>query len=145
MPQWMQDLFAGWPIIRANLPTFFVIAVLIFGAVWWLMDWRYGAIVASKNGQIEFQLKDIEKSRVNVIYENAMDKQLARIIFDAFKEAGWTQASLVPGSGLGDGIVVGWSSRAVAIGNVLETTARLKGVWAKDTEKEIRDLVIAGV
>jgi hypothetical protein len=55
MPRWMQDLFAGWPMIRANLQTFFVIVVLIFGAVWWLMDWRYGAIVASKIGQIELQ------------------------------------------------------------------------------------------
>src|ERR1700733_5100966 len=55
MPQWMQDLFAGWPMIRANLPTFFVILVLIIGGIWWLMDWRYGSIVASKAGQIELQ------------------------------------------------------------------------------------------
>jgi hypothetical protein len=197
MPQWMQDLFTGWPMIRANLPTFFVVVVLIFGAVWWLMDWRYGAIVASKTGQIELQdrqladykqkldgaspdqakakiealehtiratigskweplskaqisalalkLKGIEKSRATVMYENTLGKQLAQNIFDAFQEAGWTEAKLMTGSGFGEGIVVGWSSRAVAIGNVLETTAKLNGVWAKDTEKEIRDLVIVGV
>jgi hypothetical protein len=52
MPQWMQDLFAGWPMIRANLPTFFVIVVLIFGAVWWLLDWRYGGIVSNKDSEI---------------------------------------------------------------------------------------------
>jgi hypothetical protein len=197
MPQWMQDLFAGWPMIRANLPTFFVILVIIIGAVWWLMDWRYGAIVASKNGQLELQdrqladykqkldgaspdqarakiealehtirvtvgskwetlsktqisalaqkLKDIDKSRATVMYENALGKPLAQSIFDAFQEAGWTEANLTPGSGLGEGIVVGWSSRAVAIGKILESTAKLKRVWAKDTEKEIHDLVIVGV
>jgi hypothetical protein len=197
MPQWMQDLFAGWPMIRANLPTFFVILVLIIGGIWWLMDWRYGSIVASKAGQIELQdrqladykqkldgaspdqakakiealehtiratigskweplskaqisalalkLKDIQKSRATVMYENALGKQLAQNIFDAFREAGWSDLNLIPGSGLGDGIVVGWSSRAAAIGNVLESTVNLKGVWAKDTEKEIPDLVIVGV
>jgi hypothetical protein len=52
MPQWMQDLFAGWPMIRANLPTFFVILVLILGAVWWLMDWRYGGIITNRDSEI---------------------------------------------------------------------------------------------
>src|SRR5579859_7548993 len=56
MPQWMQDLTAGWPMIRANLPTFFVIAVLMFsailGTVWWLMDWRYGGIISGRDGII---------------------------------------------------------------------------------------------
>ena len=52
MPQWMQDLFTGWPMIRANLPTFFVLAVLIIVAVWWLMDWRYGGIITNKDSEI---------------------------------------------------------------------------------------------
>jgi hypothetical protein len=52
MPQWMQDLTAGWPMIRANIPTFIIIAVLIFGAIWWLMDWRYGGIITSRDGII---------------------------------------------------------------------------------------------
>jgi hypothetical protein len=51
---------------------------------------------------------------------------------------------LSTGSGLGEGIVVGWSSRAVAVKEALEATARLP-VWAKDTEKEIPDLIIVGV
>jgi hypothetical protein len=44
--------FAGWPMIRANLPTFFVIVVLIIGAVWWLMNWRYGSIIANRDSEI---------------------------------------------------------------------------------------------
>jgi hypothetical protein len=99
----------------------------------------------SQVAALALRLKDIQKSRATVMYENALGKQLAQTIFDAFKEAGWTEASLMPGSGLGDGIVVGWSTRAVAIGDTLTSTANLKGVWAKDTEKEIPDLVIVGV
>ncbi len=52
MPQWMQDLTTGWPMIRANIPTFIVLAALIFGVVWWLMDWRYGSIITGRDGII---------------------------------------------------------------------------------------------
>jgi hypothetical protein len=55
MPPWMQDLFAGWPMIKANLPTFFVILVLMVGAVWIVVNWSYSGVLASKNGQIELQ------------------------------------------------------------------------------------------
>jgi hypothetical protein len=196
MPQWMQDLIAGWPMIRANLPTFFIIVVLIIGAVWWIMSWRYGDLLASKNGQIELQdrqladyreklkgaspeqakdkidsledtlrkmigqnweplnksqiatlaakLREIKKSRAQIMYENPRGKELAQSIFDAFKQAEWQEAWLSTGVGLGDGIVVGWSSRAVAVKEALESTAKLP-VWAKDTEKEIQDLIIVGV
>jgi hypothetical protein len=46
MPQWMQDLTAGWPMIRANLPTFFVVLVLILGAVWIVVNWSYSGVLA---------------------------------------------------------------------------------------------------
>src|SRR3954470_18357154 len=52
MPQWLQDLFNGWPMIWANLPAFFTILVLMFGAVWWLMDWRYGGVISHKDSEI---------------------------------------------------------------------------------------------
>jgi hypothetical protein len=52
MPQWMQDLTAGWPMIRANLPTFIVLAALMFGAIWWLMEWRYGGIISGRDSII---------------------------------------------------------------------------------------------
>jgi hypothetical protein len=196
MPQWMQDLTAGWPLIRANLPTFFVILVLIIGAVWIVVNWSYSGVLASKSGQIELQdrqladyreklkgatpeqaketidalertlrmmigqswqplsksqitnlaskIKDIKKSRAQIMYQNHLGKELAQNIFDAFKEAGWDETKIDVGVGLGDGIVVGWSSRAVAIKEALESTAKLT-VLAKDTEKEIPDLVIVGV
>jgi hypothetical protein len=197
MPQWMQDLFAGWPMIRANLPTFFVILALIIGVVWVVVNWSYSGVLASKNGQIELQdrqladyrdklkgatpeeakakidmlektvrlaigqawipltqqqianlasrLKQIPKGRAQIMYENALGKELATSIFEAFKQAEWNEAWLSQGSSLGDGIVVGWSSRAVAIKEALEATVKFPRVWAKDTEKEIAGLVIVGV
>lgn len=52
MPQWLQDLISGWPMILANLPAFFTILLLMFGAVWWLMNWRYGGIISHKDSEI---------------------------------------------------------------------------------------------
>ena len=63
MPQWMQDLVAGWPIIRANLATFFVILVLITGVAWWLMGLRYSDLLATKDGQIQLQDRQLADYR----------------------------------------------------------------------------------
>jgi hypothetical protein len=106
---------------------------------------KWEPLSKSQVAALALRLKDIQKSRATIMYENALGKQLAQTIFDAFKEAGWTEANFTPGSGLGEGIIVGWSTRAVAIGDILTSTAKLKGVWAKDAEKEIPDLVIVGV
>ena len=63
MPQWMQAIFAGWPMIRANLPTFFVILVLMVGAAWIVVNWSYSALLSSKNGQIELQDRQLADYR----------------------------------------------------------------------------------
>jgi hypothetical protein len=55
VPQWMQDFTSGWPMIRANLPTFFVILVLMIGTVW--------VVLASKNGQLELQDRQLADYR----------------------------------------------------------------------------------
>lgn len=196
MPQWIQDLADGWPMIAAHPKTFMAILIAIIVVVWVVISWSYSSVLASKNSQIELQdrqlsdfreklkgatpeqakdkidslegtlrkmignnweplrrpqianlaikLKEIKKSRAQIMYENPRGKELAQSILDAFKEAGWDEAWMSQGSGLGDGIVVGWSSRAVAVKEALEATAKLP-VWAKDTEKEIPDLVIVGV
>jgi hypothetical protein len=52
MPEWVQNLTQGWPMIKANLPTFIVLTALIVAVVWWLMDWRYGGIIANKDSEI---------------------------------------------------------------------------------------------
>lgn len=52
MPQWMQDLVSGWPMIRANPPTFFVILALMIGAIWLVMNYVYGERIANRDGII---------------------------------------------------------------------------------------------
>jgi hypothetical protein len=63
MPQWMQELTTGWPMIRANLPTFAVILVLMTGAIWVAINWSYSGVLASKNGQIELQDRQLSDYR----------------------------------------------------------------------------------
>lgn len=140
MPQWITDLFAGWPMIRANLPSFVFIVILIFAAVWWLMDWRYGGIITNRDSEISLlkgqrddykdklsgatpdqakakiegleravhmaigakwepltkaeiailvpKLRLIQKSRIQIIYENAFGKELAQSFLDAERLGG---------------------------------------------------------
>jgi hypothetical protein len=39
-------------MIRANVPTFIVLAALMFGAIWWLVNWQYGGIITTRDGII---------------------------------------------------------------------------------------------
>jgi hypothetical protein len=175
-------------MIRANLPTFFVILVLIIGAIWWIMNWRYGDLLASKNGQIELQdrqladykqkldgaspdqakskidalerrvrvtvgkewepltrveivaltskLKAISKTRIQIMYENALGKELAESFLEAFKAADWDGAWITPGSGFGSGVLVGRGQRALAVKAAIESISNTK-TEVKDPEMEI--------
>jgi hypothetical protein len=182
-------------MIRANLPTFFVILVLIIGAIWWIMNWRYGDLLASKNGQIELQdrqladykqkldgaspdqakskidalerrvrvtvgkewepltrveivaltskLKAISKTRIQIMYENALGKELAESFLEAFKAADWDGAWITPGSGFGSGVLVGRGQRALAVKAAIESISNTK-TEVKDPEMEI-ELMFLGV
>lgn len=63
MPQWMQDLSAGWPMIIANPSTFAAILVLVVMIVWTIVNWSYRRVIASKNGQIELQDRQLADYR----------------------------------------------------------------------------------
>jgi hypothetical protein len=63
MPQWLQNLIDGWPMIRANLPTFSVILVLMVGAIWIVTNWSYSTVLASKSSQIELQDRQLADYR----------------------------------------------------------------------------------
>jgi hypothetical protein len=182
-------------MIRANLPTFFVILVLIIGAIWWIMNWRYGDLLASKNGQIELQdrqladykqkldgaspdqakskidalerrvrvtvgkewepltrveivaltskLKAISKTRIQIMHENALGKELAESFLEAFKAADWDGAWITPGSGFGSGVLVGRGQRALAVKAAIESISNTK-TEVKDPEMEI-ELMFLGV
>jgi hypothetical protein len=198
MPQWMQDLFAGWPMIRANLPTFFVIVVLIIGAVWWLMDWRYGGIITNRDSEISLlkgqrddykeklggaspdQAKDkiealeqtvnltigkrwipltqseiatlaanlssVPKIRVQIMYENALGKDLGQSFYDAFKQAGWTDATFGTGGGLGYGVTTGQGTdSAVALKAAIEKSSKINVEALRTDQKEWPGLIFLAV
>jgi hypothetical protein len=62
MPDWMRDLTQGWPMIRANIPTFAVIVFLIAGVVWAALSWAYGSIINHQASEIK--LLEREKAEV---------------------------------------------------------------------------------
>jgi len=53
LPQWMQNLIAGWPMIRANLPTFLVILLLMAGVLWLMFNWAYGSVISNQASEIK--------------------------------------------------------------------------------------------
>ncbi|MBC9878221.1 hypothetical protein G8O24_12800 [Bradyrhizobium sp. INPA01-394B] len=59
MPQWLQDLITGWPMIRANLPTFLVILVLMVGVVWYLFGQVYNQRLADRDSVISNKESEI--------------------------------------------------------------------------------------
>ena len=65
MPQWLQDLTTGWPMIRANIPTFLVLTALIVGVVWAAMSWSYGTIISNQASEIK--LLERQKSEASAV------------------------------------------------------------------------------
>jgi len=59
----MEGLIAGWPMIAANVPTFVVIVALIAGSLWAAFNWSYGRVIATKDGQIELQDRQLADYR----------------------------------------------------------------------------------
>jgi acyl-CoA synthetase (AMP-forming)/AMP-acid ligase II len=53
MPQWLQEVVNGWPMIWANIPTFIAILVVMLVAVWIALNYLYGQQIASKDAQIQ--------------------------------------------------------------------------------------------
>ena len=77
MPQWLQELIAGWPMIMANIPTFVVIVALLAGVLWAAFKWAYGNVIASKDSQIELQdrqLADYKQKLENATRDQAKEK-----------------------------------------------------------------------
>jgi hypothetical protein len=53
LPQSLQDLVNGWPMIEANPVTFIAILVVMLVAVWIALSYLYGQRIASKDAQIQ--------------------------------------------------------------------------------------------
>jgi hypothetical protein len=94
MPQWVQELTAGWPLIMANMPTFFVIVALIGGALWVLFNWAYGSVIARKNSQIELQDRQLADYRQKL--DGATPDQAKAKIEALENQVGDTVADMIP-------------------------------------------------
>src|ERR1051326_110904 len=92
MPQWMQDLIAGWPMIRSNIPTFIVIIALIVAVVWTAMSWSYGSIINRQAAEIKLlerqkaegsafpkpgPLKERAELRIHIYGDNRLPERLS--------------------------------------------------------------------
>ena len=65
-------------MIKANLPTFFVILALMIGTVWIVFKWSYGTVLDSKNSQIELQDRQLADYREK-LHGATPDQAKARI------------------------------------------------------------------
>ena len=74
------------------------------------------------------RLTDIPKIRVQIMYENALGKELAQSFYEAFKLAEWGGAALGIGSGLGHGVTIGQGSgtATIALKSAIEATSQVK-------------------
>jgi hypothetical protein len=74
------------------------------------------------------RLADIPKIRVQIMYENALGKELAQSFYEAFKLAEWGGAALGIGSGLGHGVTIGQGSgtATIALKTAIEAASQLK-------------------
>jgi hypothetical protein len=188
-------LLEQWAVVTAAPIPFAIAVVVAAGLIWLAVGWSYSGVLASKNGQIELQdrqladykqkldgaspdqakakidalerrvrvtvgkewepltraekvaltsrLKDIQKTRIQIMYENALGKELAESFLEAFKAADWNEAWITPGSGFGSGVLVGRGQRAMAIKAAIESVTNIKAE-VKDPEMNI-ELMFLGV
>ena len=78
MPAWLENLVVGWPMIRANLPTFFAIVIILIIAIWAIIYWSFRAILGSKTAQIELLDRQIADYRLK-LHGATPDEAKARI------------------------------------------------------------------
>jgi hypothetical protein len=55
MPQWLQDIIAEWPMIRSAPRSFAIVTVTsvvaLGAAIWFALNWSYGAVLSAKDAQ----------------------------------------------------------------------------------------------
>jgi hypothetical protein len=74
---------------------------------------------------------------MNVFFENKLGEELAQSMLQAFKKAGWQQAYLSRGAGLGPGLSVGSGSGiAMKIKQAIESATRLRPSLENPTEPD---------
>jgi len=89
---------------------------------------RWTPLNEAEIAALSTRLTDIPKIRVQIMYENALGKELAESFYEAFKLAEWGGAALGIGSGLGYGVTIGQGSgtATIALKSAIEATSQLK-------------------
>jgi hypothetical protein len=89
---------------------------------------RWTPLNETEIAALSTRLTEIPKIRVQIMYENALGKELAQSFYEAFKLAEWGGAALGIGSGLGHGVTIGQGSGTVTIAlkSAIEATSQLK-------------------
>lgn len=89
---------------------------------------RWAPLNEAEIAALSTRLADIPKIRVQIMYENALGKDLAQSFYEAFRLAKWGGAALGIGSGLGHGVTIGQGSgtATIALKSAIEATSQLK-------------------
>jgi hypothetical protein len=89
---------------------------------------RWTPLNETEIAALSTRLTEIKKTRVQIMYENALGKELAQSFYEAFKLAEWGGAALGIGSGLGHGVTIGQGSgtATIALKSAIEATSQLK-------------------
>jgi hypothetical protein len=89
---------------------------------------RWTPLNETEIAALSTRLTEIPKIRVQIMYENALGKELAQSFYEAFKLAEWGGAALGIGSGLGHGVTIGQGSgtATIALKSAIEATSQLK-------------------
>jgi hypothetical protein len=89
---------------------------------------RWTPLNEAEIAALSTRLADIPKIRVQIMYENALGKELAESFYEAFKLAEWGGAALGIGSGLGHGVTIGQGSgtATITLKSAIEATSQLK-------------------
>ena len=108
---------------------------------------RWTPLTEAEIAALSKRLADIPKIRVQIMYENALGKELAQSFYEAFKLAEWGGAALGIGSGLGNGVTIGQGSgtATIALKSAIEATSQLKVVIVRPDQPQWPGVVFLAV
>lgn len=108
---------------------------------------RWTPLNEAEIAALSIRLADIPKIRVQIMYENALGKELAQSFYEAFKRAEWGGAALGIGSGLGHGVTIGQGSgtATIALKSAIEATSQLKVVIVRPDQPQWPGVVFLAV
>jgi hypothetical protein len=89
---------------------------------------RWEPLNEAQIAALSAKLTDIPKIRVQIMYDNALGKELAQSLYDAFHQAEWRGTTLGIGSGLGPGVTIGQGAGTAtfALKSAIETASKVK-------------------